>query len=179
MAFYDGLGKKIQQTGQGAIDKTKKGAETVKHNSAISNLEREISQEYTEIGRLYYQQHADEPQDADMAPHFQTISDKMAEIEEHRAQVDELKGMRKCTNCGAMISGTATFCNYCGARQVPEYTAQSESEPAAGFCPNCGAALEEGQMFCTECGTRIEPETEDASDSAPTPAQPEDSQEGA
>ncbi len=162
MAFYEGLGKKIQQTGQGAVDKTKKSAETVKLNSAISNLEREIEKEYTELGRKYYQKHAKDEQDPDLVPHFKKISDNLEEIQKNRDQIDEIKGMQKCPNCGRSISGTMVFCKYCGARLVPEYTESEESSAeesaAAGatFCPGCGAKLDPGAAFCASCGMKIE-----------------------
>ncbi len=185
MAFYDGLGKKIQQTGQGAIDKTKKGAESVKLNSAINNLDREIKEEYTEIGRIYYQKHANDVEDPDLIPHFQKVSENLAEIQNNRDQIDALKGLQKCPSCGMSISEDMTFCKYCGARLVPEFTAagqtaeETAAEPAAeavvapepapeaeaaeepaaeapAFCAHCGAKLEPGTAFCPSCGQKVE-----------------------
>ncbi len=183
MAFYDGLGKKIQQTGQGAIDKTKKSAETVKLNSTINNLDREIKEEYTEIGRIYYQKHANDEQDPDLIPHFQKVSDNLAEIQGNRDQIDALKGLQKCPSCGMTISEDMTFCKYCGAKLVPEFTSEgqpaveeaaaaeaepepapeaateNEAEPAAetpAFCAHCGAKLEPGTVFCPSCGQKVE-----------------------
>lgn len=42
MAFFDDLGKKITQTGQGVVQKTKDTAETIKLNGMISDEEKNI-----------------------------------------------------------------------------------------------------------------------------------------
>ncbi len=174
MAFYDNLGKRIQQTGQGALDWTRRNTEVTRLNGIISGLEKEITSHYTEIGRLYYQKHAGDEQDPDLVAHFQSISDNLKTIEDCKNQISELKGYRKCVKCGKEISGTAVFCNYCGARQIPEYTAS----PSGRTCPNCGAPLEDDQVFCIECGTRVqvsepepapEPELEPVPDPEPEP----------
>ncbi len=70
MAFYDGFGKKIQQTGQSAIEKTKRSAETMKLNSAVSEQEREIQSVYTDIGKLYFKKYANNLEDEEMIPYF-------------------------------------------------------------------------------------------------------------
>lgn len=55
MAFFDEVGKKIASTSQGAVQKTKIIAETVKLNSMISNEERNINNAYLQVGKLYYE----------------------------------------------------------------------------------------------------------------------------
>lgn len=151
MAFYDELGKKIHKTGQGALEKTKSATETVRLNSAISDLEKEIAATFTELGKAYYNSNAQNPQN-DLIQYFQMIENKSVQIKEYRDQICALKGMTKCTHCGKEIDINAVYCGFCGNRQIEE-----TAVPQAGqHCSYCGQPLDEGVRFCTECGRRVE-----------------------
>ncbi len=167
MAFYEGLGKRIQQTGQGAIDRTRKTAEVSRLNSSISSLEKEMRDDYEELGRAYYEKYAASgTDDPDMIPYFQDLDGKMEQLEVYKEQIRNLKGIRKCVNCGMEISADATFCNYCGTRQPPVAAPTSN---VRRVCPNCGAQLEDGQIFCTVCGTNVENVAADQVSEGPAP----------
>ncbi|MCD7864918.1 MAG: zinc ribbon domain-containing protein [Clostridiales bacterium] len=163
MAFYHNFAGKIQKTGQDALDKTKKTAESMKVKSAISDLEKDIQSVYTEIGKAYYVKYAQDVQDEEMIPFFQKIQDDLAQIESYQEQLRVLKGMIKCKNCGKEIPDTAAVCSHCGAKLIPD---AAVSAPVRK-CPNCGQILEEGSLFCTECGTSVvdRAETESADES--------------
>ncbi|MCD8134174.1 MAG: zinc ribbon domain-containing protein [Clostridiales bacterium] len=152
MAFYDNFGKRIQQTGQGAIEKTKKTAETVKINAAVSEQEKKIQSIYTNIGKAYFEKYADHPEDEDFLPYFQEIEGCTEKIREYQDQLAELKGLTKCKHCGMNISVNAAFCNYCGTRIIPEASAAHSGKT----CPNCGQAVKEDQLFCNMCGQRLD-----------------------
>ncbi len=49
MALFDQLGKKLAQTGQSAVKKTKDMAEVAKINSMISDEEKSINNNYYQI----------------------------------------------------------------------------------------------------------------------------------
>lgn len=51
-----------------------------------------------------------------------------------------------CPQCGATQSGTAHFCNACGA-QIPLRS--------SGTCPSCGHENADGTKFCSQCGTKL------------------------
>ncbi len=154
MAFYDNLGKRIQQTGQGAIDRTKKGAEVARLNSSINGLAKDMSKQYEELGRAYYDKFAASgAYDPDMAVFFQELDAKMSQVEDCKDQIRSLKGYRKCPVCGEDISADAMYCPNCGTKQEPIV---AESPAAGRVCPNCGAELEDDQIFCTVCGTNVE-----------------------
>ena len=59
MAFLDEIGKKISQTGQDMMQKTKDTAESMKLNGAIADEEKRIQTLYLEIGKKYYELHAE------------------------------------------------------------------------------------------------------------------------
>ena len=50
---------------------------------------------------------------------------------------------KKCIKCGAEINADMKFCPECGANQV---------QPV---CPKCGYKAAAGQKFCPECGTSL------------------------
>ncbi|MCD8217914.1 MAG: zinc ribbon domain-containing protein [Clostridiales bacterium] len=153
MAFYDGLGKKIQKTGQDALEKTKGVAETAKLNAVISDLEKEINTTFSDLGKAYYNKHAQNPEDQELLPYFRKIEDRMAQIQRNRDKIRALKGLTKCIHCGQDIELNAVFCNHCGQRQVEA----ANVGQTVSRCPNCGAPIAAGQLFCTGCGQRVEP----------------------
>ncbi|MCD8150918.1 MAG: zinc ribbon domain-containing protein [Clostridiales bacterium] len=153
MAFYDGLGKRIQKTGQDALEKTKGAAETARLNAAISDLEKEINTTFADLGRAYYNKHAQNPEDQELLPYFRKVEDRMAQIQANRDKIRALKGLTKCIHCGQDIEINAVFCNHCGQRQVEA----ANVGQTGSRCPNCGAPVAAGQLFCTGCGQRVEP----------------------
>ncbi len=167
MAFYDGLGKRIQQGGQGAIDRTRRGAEVARLNSSINSVEKEAAKKYEELGKAYYEKHAaSDTYDNDMDQYFQDIDALMDQIEDYKDQIRALKGIRKCPECGQDVSATAQFCSFCGAKLEPVVSETTEEvlepEPVEEIvvekivvCPSCGAELDEDAVFCTVCGHKV------------------------
>ena len=48
--------------------------------------------------------------------HFGQIKEALEEIERMKLQILELKGARKCPDCGAEAADTAEYCSVCGAK---------------------------------------------------------------
>lgn len=155
MALFN-LGQKITKTGQDAIQKTKDLAEITKINAAISNMEKEITTVYTDMGKLYFQKYAQTMPDEEFLPFFNKIEENIRQIEAYKKHVQMLKGITQCPQCGMDINVDAVFCNHCGARLIPE-TALYNS---GNVCPQCGAAVDESQAFCTSCGCKLEMQQE-------------------
>ncbi len=182
MAFYDNFSKKIQRTGQDAIEKTKKTAETVKINAAFSDLEKEIQSVYTKLGKAYYEKYAAQPEDEDLISYFRDIEKCMEQIEEYQNKIADLKGLVRCANCGMSVSAEAAFCNHCGARIVPKAnvseadvsdtagadTAGADTVSAESGEPGGDASVdqiesaegtEKTSVRCPVCGSEQEPGT--------------------
>lgn len=155
MAFFDDLGKKITQTSQGVVQKTKDTAETIRLNGMISDEEKRIANFYSEIGRIYFELHADSYE-----PTFEQmilgIKEAQVKIENYSEKVKRLKGIVRCPNCGGEVAYGASFCSSCGSKM----NAQSAAAPAANSnvqrCVKCGVPLTPGTAFCTNCGTKVE-----------------------
>lgn len=153
MAFFEQLGKKITDAGQGVAQQTKNLADIARLNSSISDKEKRIANLYSEIGKAYYERHKNDAV-AEEAASISEINTLFAEIEQQRDDISRIKGVAKCPNCGADVAHGSAFCNSCG-----QALAQNEPAiaPADGkVCPSCGAVVADGNLFCNNCGTKIE-----------------------
>lgn len=173
MAFFEELGKKITQTSQGVVQKTKDTAEVLRLNSIISDEEKGINALYNQIGKKYFELHGDSAEEAFVSL-VEEIKNAKNRVNEYSEQVKKLKGVVSCPHCGADVQYGMMFCSTCGSRmEVPTVEAQVPVEPipteqtsapsqmvvpapAYRFCTTCGMKLEEGCAFCTNCGTKAE-----------------------
>ena len=141
MAFFEQLGKRITDAGQGVAQQTKNFADITRLNSAVSDKERKIAQLYQSIGQSYYERHSGdaEPQ---LQPAVEEIKALFAEIAQHKEEIKQIKGIVKCPHCGA---------------DVPFQAAAPAEEPAEDvqICPVCGTASGKDNLFCTHCGAKL------------------------
>lgn len=151
MAFFDEIGKKITQTGQGVVQKTKDLADVAKLNSSIADEEGKINNNYYLIGKLYVSMHA-----ADCEEEFKgMILDVQAcesKINEYREQLKVIKGIVKCEKCGAEVPNNIAFCSACG-NPMPHRDANGVESKIK--CESCGSLVNKGMRFCTVCGSPI------------------------
>ena len=152
MAFFEQLGKKISDMGQGVAQQTKNFADVTRLNSAISDNEKAIAKIYSEIGKAYYEKHKEDAL-AEEAESINKINALFAEIKQHKDEINRIKGIAMCPNCGAEVVAGSTFCNACGQALPKNEPAPAASE--GSFCPNCGTAVPAGNLFCSNCGTKI------------------------
>lgn len=136
MALFDQLGKKLAQTGQSAVKKTKDMAEVAKINSMISDEEKSINNNYYQIGKLYVSMHGNDCED-DFKGMLESIRQSEKKIVEYKEQVQLIKGVVRCEKCGGEVSINSAFCNSCGApmpRRVPVQTYDEDTIK----CDKCG-----------------------------------------
>lgn len=127
----------------------------LKMQSEVSDLRKQETDLYIEIGRLAVKQYG--------LDSFGEMSDRMKLIqanlaaaetklkeaqgikeEKEREAQDALAG-RTCPQCGHENPEGTKFCQECGAKLG-----------AKVVCPSCGADNPAGVKFCQECGTRLE-----------------------
>lgn len=162
MAFLDALGKKLTQTGQEVVQKTKDTAEVIKYNGMISDEERRINEYYVQIGKTYVDLHSDSSE-LPFTEMIHGIKDAQAKIAEYREHIIQVKGVFTCPNCGEELPLNVAFCSACGTRIEKQETATQN--PNTRYCQDCGAPLQEGYVFCINCGAKYEePETSPASE---------------
>ncbi len=166
MGVFDEIGKKLVDGSQGVVQKTKDTAEMMKINSMISDEEKRITALYTDIGKTYFEQHADSCE-ALLQARVDAVKAAKAKIAEYEERVRRLKGTVRCPNCNNEIPYGAQFCNCCGLR----INAQGAAEAAANTprCVKCGMPLAANVTFCTNCGTRVAATPAPIAEATPAP----------
>lgn len=158
MAFFDGLGKKISQAGQGAFQKTKDIADIAKLNSMISEEEKRANNCFNQIGRMYVQLHSEDFEN-EFLGFFEDLRDSQAKTEEYRSRMLILRGVTNCPGCGAEVAVNAAFCNSCGNPMPPVQVPHTENTVR---CPKCGNTVNREMRFCTRCGNPMTESAENA-----------------
>ncbi len=119
----------ITETGKNVGEKTKQVGNTAKLNAKIIASERSISENYTLIGKYYYDTYKENP-DADIADAVNAVTASLETIADMKNQILALKGLVKCS-CGASCPIEDTFCGKCGAMlEKPETIEEAETEKA-------------------------------------------------
>ena len=119
--------------------------------SEISDLQKQESEIFLEIGRQAYGQNPTAwPQDARLRLIGQSIAAAQATLTEARQEQEQAEAAKKaedakgrCTNCGHKNQDGIKFCQGCGTPLI-----------SAGpkFCTSCGTELTPGVRFCGACG---------------------------
>ncbi len=121
----------ITETGKNVGEKTKQVGNTAKLNAKIISSERSISENYTLIGKYYYDTYKENP-DAEIADAVNSVTAALDTIDEMKDQLLALKGLIKCDKCGANCPIDDTFCGKCGAMlEKPEPVVEEVAEEKA------------------------------------------------
>lgn len=143
MSFFNDLGRKISETGQGAVNKTKAMAETSRLNSAINDCKNKIEMTYREIGNFYMCKYGENP-DPEIAEKVNFIKELDGNIKNLQEEIRKINGYSLCPKCGKTVKNDAFFCDGCGERLRDP---QQDNR-----CAFCGAVLQPNAAFCTKCG---------------------------
>ncbi len=92
MDFIEKLGNTITVKGQAAVDKTKEMAEIARLKSQISTCEEVVKKNYLEIGKLYYEQNKENPDEA-FQKQFTAIGNARNGIRELNEKINQIKGL--------------------------------------------------------------------------------------
>lgn len=155
MAFFEDLGKKITQTSQGVVQKTKDTAEVIKLNGMISDEEKRINNLYNQIGKRYFEIHSDSCEQA-LESIVLEIKEAQKKIDDYSEQVKKLKGIVRCSNCGGDVQYGSPFCSTCGSRMETPNAQTNINDANVKRCTACGSPIANGCAFCTHCGTKVE-----------------------
>lgn len=140
--MFDKISEKISQT-----------AGIVKINGLIAQEERQINDYLLQIGEICYNKFPENPESL-VANLVAQINGAKAKIAEYAEQVNKLKGVAKCEQCGMDIVLGNKFCSGCGTRVKDEAINTAEEGPV---CMGCGASLASDVAFCTGCGQKVSP----------------------
>ena len=157
MDLFDKIGKKISSTTQNVVRSTKDYTDIARLNSLIAEEKRQIESLYSQIGELYYESsQAGEENDEALNKLCLAVTSANERIAKHNEEIREIKGVKKCSDCGADIPLASVFCGVCGKKAEEQAETPEPSAAEKRFCTNCGAELSDGLAFCTTCGQKTE-----------------------
>ena len=153
MDFFTKIGSTFSTIGQGVTKKTKDITASTKNSFAISNNEKLIEELYMSIGRAYYLRNKNDETATDFEQ-LKEISRLLDEIETIKLEIQNIKGINPCPNCGIDLPTDSAFCYSCGAAIVKKIN-DADRTKHTNICTNCNRPIEEGVKFCTTCGTPV------------------------
>jgi len=134
MGLFDGIGKKIAQTGQDTVNKAKSLAEIAKINGQITEEQRALTAFFAQIGEKYYKLYKDAPS-GEFIQLCDRITASQIRIAELQTDVQRLRNTKLCPKCGAVCASNVQYCSSCGAQlPQPEPPAQPETQPEPEQC---------------------------------------------
>lgn len=92
MDFIEKLGDTITAKGKEAADKAKDFAEIASLRSQISTCEEVIKKNYMEIGKLFMEQYADDPE-APFEKQRRAIKNAQNGVDDLQRKINEIKGL--------------------------------------------------------------------------------------
>ena len=155
MAFWDNLTQKASQTTAKAVQKAKDLSEVAKLNSLITSEEGKINNTYSQIGKLYMSLHLQDYED-EFSGMVNSIIESEQKIRDYQQQIQDIKGVQKCPNCGAEVASGLAFCGSCGAPMPKDPSVASNVDLIR--CESCGVMVKVGTQFCTNCGKPLRQE---------------------
>ena len=125
--IFKKIGDTITETGKTVGEKTKQVSSVAKFNAKIISSEHSISDNYTILGKYYYDTYKDNPAE-EVAETVNSITASLETIADMKSQILAIKGMVKCQDCGAECPFEDTFCGKCGAKlEKPEPPVEEEA----------------------------------------------------
>lgn len=166
MKKVEEISKKVGDTASKSYntvaDKSGKLIEETKLKIAISDKEADIEEIYEQMGQLVYQAYKDgEDVGKEFTKHSKKIDKINDEIDEMHKKIMFNKNLRKCDECGEVISVDSKFCTNCGVKQKPvkikeeKKVVKKEDVVVEKVCPECGVVCAPETKFCDKCGHKF------------------------
>lgn len=154
MAFLSGLGEKVGKAAQAAAKKSNEIVEITKINMNISSEEEKIQKIFKQIGELVFDDFKNNTDTGESVVALcQQVVTHQQTIKELKEKLMIVKNIKACSNCGAELELSVTFCPKCGTKQEePEKPVEETAGPA---CPSCNTKYDEGTIFCSNCGQKL------------------------
>ncbi len=117
----------ISEAGKDGLEKAKELRDSARLTLEIRSRENSIQKAYHELGKAYFQAHRndDDPEYDQIA----FIKAAFEEIGELKVAKDEIRGIKRCANCGNPIADGVNYCPNCGTKyEEPEEAAEEAAE---------------------------------------------------
>ncbi len=124
--IFKQIGSTVTEAGEKGLEKAKELRDSARITLEIRNREYSIQKAYRELGRAYYKDHKDDEDQAyDQVAYIRAAFEEIGEM---KASKDELRGIKRCPNCGEPIQNGANFCPNCGKRYETAEEDEEEEE---------------------------------------------------
>ena len=152
MSFFDHLRRGAMALGRRPKEKVQAFSETTRLKSLLAGEEKYFHKLCDEIGEQFVRLHS-EDYPPDFAELMTLAKESKNRADGYRSQINSVRKVRLCPNCGAEVPQEFAFCNYCGTR-LP----QVDTPVPSGFvrCTGCHALIPETMDFCNFCGQEQE-----------------------
>lgn len=118
MAFWDDFQKNVNKTANASVKTTSKWIEIGKLNVSLNAAKLDLNDIYERIGEYVYQNKiVDAKQSDELQQLFHEVSQQKMKIKTIQVQLNELRKIRRCEQCGAEIDPNTKYCPYCSAPQ--------------------------------------------------------------
>lgn len=159
MSFMEQLGKLEKIVSRSSVQAAPQ-PEVSAHLNRLEQSKAEVMQRISglcaELGRAYYESHADDHQ-TEYEAQLAAIREAYAAIAQYEKQAEEIAAGRRCPSCGAQLAEGSLFCNICGTK-LQDFS-DGEKKEEQNLCPRCHAAISPGDIFCTSCGADLRDHT--------------------
>lgn len=131
MAFFEQLGKTINDASDSLKRKTQNFTEVNSLEKQVNSNQAVIQNMYVEIGRAYYEAHKADEQDV-YAEQCRVITNALGQIAQLQDQIRIKKGIQLCPNCGAQLAPGSVFCAGCGTQVAASAQQMGATVPQNG-----------------------------------------------
>ncbi|NTV79705.1 MAG: hydrogenase maturation nickel metallochaperone HypA [Clostridiales bacterium] len=113
MDFFDKMGEAISNASLHVSNKAKDFAETTKLYNQIHHYEDLIQKTYLALGKAYFEEHKHNTEDVQESK-IRGILESEERIRNLRDEIQRIKGVVTCQNCGGEVEKTNQYCPFCG-----------------------------------------------------------------
>ena len=118
MAFWDDFQKTMSKTAETGIKQTSKWLEVGKLSMSLNAAKLELNELFEQIGEyVYVNKVTDLTHSQTIQELFHQVSLQKSKIRSIQMQINQVKQIRTCENCGATLDEQAKYCPQC---QVPQ-----------------------------------------------------------
>ncbi len=165
-SLFEDFGKRFTDAAKAVGRRTQEAADVVKLNGRVTSIQDEIDRLFAQIGKAYYAvRGAGQNEAADTL--CAEIDRLQLEQKTLREELDRIRNLKRCPNCGEVQALSAQFCASCGTKMPdppppppqPEREPEPEKEPVNVTSDQPGVTIDWPSAGKAEAGA--EAETED------------------